>query len=108
MDPDNGKVLAFLPIGERVDALAFDPETQTIFTSNGEGIMTVIHEDSPDKFQVLQTVATQTGARTLALDVSKHQIWLVTAETKPAPENQVKKRRIVLPDTFAALVVGKN
>ncbi|HEY3324857.1 MAG TPA: YncE family protein [Planctomycetota bacterium] len=108
MDADSGKVLASLPIGAGVDAVAFDPASQTVFSSNGDGTLTVIHEDTPDKFQVTQTVATQAGARTLALDPSKHQVWLVTAETKPAPESPEKRRRIVVPDTFTVLVLDKN
>ena len=109
MDADNGKILASLPIGSGVDAVAFDPESQTAFSSNGDGTLTMIHEDSPDKFQVIQTVATQAGARTLALDTTKHQVWLVTAEIKsPSPESKEKRRRIIVPDTFKVIVVSKN
>ncbi|MFA6102007.1 MAG: YncE family protein [Victivallaceae bacterium] len=108
MDANNGRVLASLPIGAGVDAVAFDPESQNAFSSNGDGTLTVIHEDAPDKFQVIQNVSTRPGARTLALDMNTHQVWLVTAESKPAPESQEKRRRIVVPNTFAVLVVGRN
>ena len=108
MDADSGRILAGLPIGGGVDAVAFDPESQMIFTSNGDGSLTVIHEDSPDKFHVVQNVATQAGARTMALDAGGHQIWLVTAETRQAPESQNGRRRVVVPDTFTVLVVGKD
>lgn len=109
LDADTGKIAASLPIGAGVDAVAFDPATQTVFSSNGEGTLTVMHQDSPDSYRVVQTVTTQAGARTMALDPKTHQIWLVTAETKPAPESeQNKRRRIVVPGTFTILVVGRN
>ena len=108
MDADSGKILASLPIGAGVDAVAFDPESQTVFSSNGDGTLTVIHEDTPDKFQVIQNIATQPGARTLALDAGKHQVWLVTAESKPATDPQEKRRRVMVTNTFALLVIGKN
>ncbi len=108
MDADNGTILASLPIGAGTDAVAFDPASQTVFSSNGDGTLTVIHEDALDKFHVIQTVVTQAGARTMALDVNKHQVWLVTAETKPAPESKEKWKKIVLPNTFTVLVVGRN
>ena len=108
MDADSGRILSSLPIGGGVDAVSFDPESQTVFSSNGDGTLTVIHEDAAAKFQVVQTVATQVGARTMALDLDRHQVWLVTAETKPAPESQEKRRRVIVPDTFTVLVVGKD
>ena len=63
MNADNGKVTSILPIGSGVDATAFDPETQLAFSSNGEGTLTVVHEDSPEKFSVLENVVTQKGSR---------------------------------------------
>jgi DNA-binding beta-propeller fold protein YncE len=109
LDADTGKVVTSLPIGSGEDAVVFDPATQTVFSSNGEGTLTVIHEDTPDNYRVVQTVATQAGARTMALDSKTHQIWLVAAETKPAPESEKnRRRRVVVPDTFTVLVVGRN
>jgi len=109
MDADSGKIVASPAIGAGVDGTAFDPTTQNAFSSNGDGTLTVIHEDSPDKFSVIQNVATQTGARTMALDPKTHQIWLVTAEIKPAPPSEPNKRkRTIVPGTFTVLVVGKN
>jgi len=108
MDADSGRVLASLPIGGGVDAVAFDPELQMAFSSNGDGTLTVVHEETPDKFHVVQTVSTQPGARTMALDVGKHQVWLVTAETKAAPDSSAKRKGTVMPGTFTALVVGKD
>lgn len=108
MDADNGKILASLPIGAGVDGVAFDPKTKTVFTSNGDGTLTVIREDTPDKYQVIQNVTTSAGARTMALDMKNHQIWLVTAETKAVSETQGKRRRTVVPETFSVITVGKD
>jgi len=65
----------------------------------------VIHEDAPDKYSVVQNVATQPGAKTMALDPKKHQVWLDAAETKPGTEG---RRRDVVPNTFTVLLVGKG
>ena len=109
MDADTGKIVASLPIGAGVDAAAFDPGSQMAFSSNGDGTLTVIHEDTPDTYHVVQNVVTQTGARTMALDPKTHQIWMVTAETKPAPATEPNKRRkTIVPNTFTVLVVGTN
>jgi len=85
MNADNGKVVTTLPIGSGTDAAAFDPETGFAFSSNGEGTLTVIHEDSPDKFSVVETVPTQVRARTMTLDTKTHQVYTVTAEFGAAP-----------------------
>ena len=76
MDSTNGKVVATVPIGAGVDGAAFDPETQYAFTSNGEGTVTVAHEETPDKLVVVQTLKTAKGARTIALDPKTHSIYL--------------------------------
>jgi DNA-binding beta-propeller fold protein YncE len=80
MDADSGKVITTLPIGDHVDATAFDTETKLIFNSNGEGTITVIHEDSPDRYSVVETVKTLPRAKTMALDPKTHQLFLSTAE----------------------------
>jgi hypothetical protein len=74
MDADSGKVIATPAIGRGVDANAFDPGTQLAFSSNGDGTLTVVHEDSPDKYSVVENVATQRGARTMALDETAHNV----------------------------------
>jgi len=110
VNADNGKVISTLPIGEGVDATWFDDETNLAFASCGEGVLTVVREESPDKFSVAENVPTQQGARTMALDSKTHNVWVVTAKfgppPAPAPDNPHPRRSIV-PDTFVALVIGK-
>jgi YVTN family beta-propeller protein len=110
VNADTGKVVTTVPIGEGVDAAGFDPETGLAFSSNGEGTLTVIHEDSPDKFTVLENAATQRGARTMALDPKTHQVYLVTAEFGPPPAPTPERphpRPSIVPGSFILLVVGK-
>jgi len=80
MNADTGQVIATLPIGDHVDATAFDPESRLIFNSNGEGTITVIHQDSPDKYSVVENVKTLPKAKTMALDAKTHRLFLSTAE----------------------------
>ena len=91
MDSDSGKVITTLPIGDHVDATAFDSETRLIFNSNGEGTVTVIRQDGPDQYSVVETVKTLPRAKTMALDPKTHQLFLSTAES----------------GQFEVLVVGK-
>ncbi len=81
MNADSGQVITTLPIGDHVDATAFDPETRLIFNSNGEGTITVIHEDDLGKYSIVETVATLPRAKTMALDPKTHQLFLSTAES---------------------------
>ena len=80
VNADSGQVITTLPIGDHVDATIFDPETRMIFNSNGEGTVTVIHQDSADKYSVVETVKTAPRAKTMALDPKTHQLFLSTAE----------------------------
>lgn len=80
MNADTGHVITTLPIGDHVDATAFDPVSGLIFNSNGEGTITVIHEDSPDKYSSVENVKTVPKAKTMALDPKSHQLFLSTAE----------------------------
>jgi DNA-binding beta-propeller fold protein YncE len=91
VNADTGQVITTLPIGDHVDATAFDPETNLIFNSNGEGTITVIRQDSPDKYSVVETVKTAPRAKTMALDPKTHRLFLSTAEN----------------GQFEVLVVGK-
>jgi len=108
LDYEVGKVIATVPIGENVDANAFDAETGLIFSSNGDGTLTVVHESS-GKFEA-ETVPTERGARTMGLDSKTHKIYLPTAEFAPAPAQTAdvpKPRPIMIKDSFFILVVGK-
>ena len=110
MDADNGKVVATPSIGEGVDANAFDPGTSLAFSSNGDGTLTVVHQDSPDKYTVLDNVPTQRGARTMALDLKTHNVYLVAAEFGPRPTptaDQPRPRPSIVPGSFTVLVVGR-
>jgi DNA-binding beta-propeller fold protein YncE len=110
VDADSGKVLATLPIGEGVDATAFDEGTGLAFASCGEGVLTVVREESPSKFSVAENVSTQKGARTMALDEKTHHVYTVTAKFGPPPAptaDQPHPRASILPDTFVVLVLGK-
>jgi DNA-binding beta-propeller fold protein YncE len=80
VDADSGKVITTVPIGDHVDATAFDPDSRLIFNSNGEGTITVVHQDTPDKYSVAETVKTVPRARTVALDPKTHQLFLSTVE----------------------------
>jgi YVTN family beta-propeller protein len=110
-DYDAGKVIATVPIGKGVDANRFDPGTGLAFSSNGEGSITVVHEDSPGKFSVVQTVNTARGARTMELDPVSHQLFTVTARFGPAPEQATpenpRRRPPILPNSFVLLVFGQ-
>jgi YVTN family beta-propeller protein len=76
MDSETGKIVSSVPIGEDVDANAFDPDNQLAFSSNADGTVTIAHEDSPSKLTVVQTLKTQKGAKTMALDPKTHNIYL--------------------------------
>jgi len=112
VDADSGKVLATPPIGEGVDATAFDDGTGLAFAScGGDGVLTVVKEDSPEKFSVAENVPTQAGARTLALDSKTHQVFVVTAKFGPPPAataDNPHPRRSILPGTFVVLVLSKQ
>lgn len=110
MNADTGAVITTLAIGDGVDANAFDPETMLAFSSNGEGNLTVVHEDSPNKFTVVETVPTEKGARTMALDPETHKVYVVTAKFGPAPEptaDAPHPRPSILPNSFEIIELGQ-
>ncbi|MGA8443194.1 MAG: YncE family protein [Candidatus Sulfotelmatobacter sp.] len=107
MDADTGKVVATPAIGEGVDAARFDPGSQFLFSSNGDGTLTVIHEDSPDKYSVIDNVQTERGARTMELDKKTHRIYTVTADLGPQPTEPHRPPSMV-PGTFRLLVLGQG
>ncbi len=110
VDADTGKVVTTLPIGSGVDADGFDPATDLAFASNGDGTLTVVHEDSPDKFTVVENATTQRGARTMSLDAKTHRVYLVTAEFGEVPRatpEQPRPRRPIVPGSFTLIVMEK-
>ena len=110
VDADNGKIITTLPIGDGVDATALDDATGLAFASCGEGVLTVVREESADKFTVAENVPTQKGARTMALDSKTHKVFTVTADFGPPPAataDQPRPRPTMLPDSFVVLVLGK-
>jgi len=111
VDADSGKVIATPAIGDGVDANAFDPGTGFAFASNGQSAtLTVVHEDAPDKFSVVENVATEKGARTMALDLKSHEVYLVTADFAPAPPSaneNPRPRMMAVPGTFVVLIYAK-
>jgi YVTN family beta-propeller protein len=110
MNADTGAVITTLAIGDGVDANAFDPETMLAFSSNGEGNLTVVHEDSPDKFTVVESVPTEKGARTMALDPETHKVYVVTAKFGPAPAptaDAPHPRPSILPNSFEVIELGQ-
>jgi DNA-binding beta-propeller fold protein YncE len=105
-----GKVVASLPIGQGVDAASFDPANGFAFASCGDGTITVAHEDSPDKYSVVDTISTQRGARTMALDTANHRVFTVTSDFGPPPVATAENpnpRPSQIPGTFTLLIFGK-
>ncbi len=101
-DPDAGKVVATPAIGAGSDCAAYDPGTGYAFSSNGDGTLTVVQQ-SGGKWDVLENIATERGARTIAVDEKTHKVYLPTAKVAPASVSRVS----YLPNTFKVLVVGK-
>lgn len=109
LDTESGNVIATVPIGQGTDGGGFDPGTGLAFSSNGEGTLTVVKESSPGKFDVSETVTTQRGARTMAIDPKTHRIYLPTAEFGPPPAatpDIPRPRPMPVKDSFTVLVVG--
>jgi hypothetical protein len=106
VNADNGKVVATPAIGNGVDANAFDPGTKFAFASTGDGALTVVHEDSADKFTVVENVTTKKSARTMGLDLKTHKVFLPAAEfDAPAPGERRGKMK---PGSFVVIVVERK
>ncbi len=109
-DATAGSTIATVPIGEGVGGAAFDPATQLAFASNGDGSITVVHEDGPATFRVVATVPTRRGARTMALEERSHRLFTVTADFGPtlaATAEQPHPRPSLLPGSFGLLVLAR-
>jgi DNA-binding beta-propeller fold protein YncE len=109
-DFEKGKVVATVPVGSGPDAVRYDPETGLVFASNGEGTLTVVKQESADRYAVLETIPTARGARTMELDPATRHVFVVTAEFGPAPvptKDQPRPRPAIVPGTFMVLEFAK-
>ncbi len=110
MDSNTGRVVATVPVGDGVDASGYDPNTRLGFTSNGEGSVTVVRQDSPDSYTVVATVPTKARARTMALDPSTGRVYTVTADFGPRPDSTAttpRPRPPMIPGSFTVLVLER-
>jgi DNA-binding beta-propeller fold protein YncE len=111
LNADDGKIITSLPIGTGVDGAVFNPATMEAFSSQGDGTLTVVKENSPTSFVVEQTVQTKQSAKTLTLDSKTNQILLIAAEYTPPPTPPPAGGRAgrgqMVPDSFSILVVSK-
>lgn len=110
-DAARGRLVTTVPIGAGVDGAGFDPATGDAFASNGEGTLTVVHEEAPDRFTVVETVPTMRGARTMTLDPRTHTVYTVSARfgaapTRPTADNP-RRRPPMLPGSFTLLVLER-
>src|SRR5262245_4362047 len=105
-DYQGGKVVATVPIGTGVDGAGFDAASGDAFASNADGTLTVIHQDSADRYHVVETVATPPASRNMGLDPTNHRIFVASAKFGPAPATG-RGRAPVLPGTFAVLVIER-
>ncbi|MEO8072918.1 MAG: YncE family protein [Acidobacteriota bacterium] len=106
VNSQNGRVITTLPIGERVDATIFDSETGMIFNSNGDGTITIVHEDAPNKYRVVEIVTTQRGAKTMAFDPKTKRLFLPVADLKAAADNSTVQKPVA--GTFVVLVFARK
>src|ERR1039457_1074907 len=107
-DYQAGKVVATVPIGTGVDGAGFDAASGNAFASNADGTLTVIHQDSPDQYRVLESVQTPQGARNMGLDPTNHRVFIVSAQFAPAPAGAPGRGRPpVLPGSFTLMVVER-
>lgn len=105
-DAESGKVIARVPIGPGADAARYDPGTGLAFASTGtDGAITIVQEESPTKFRVVQTVKTQLGARTMGIDPATHRLFTATASFKPRPAGQRRRRPELVPGSFKLIVL---
>jgi YVTN family beta-propeller protein len=102
VDAMTGKVITTLPIGEGCDGAAFDPMYKRVYSSNGEGTMTVVQEENNNSFKVLETITTQRGARTIAINKTTHHLYLSTSEYESAP-SESNRRPPIKPNSFVVL-----
>ena len=93
-----------MPIGDRVDATAYDPDAKLVFSSCGDGAVTVVRQEPPDTYSVVETVKTRPGSKTMGLDPKTHRLFVPAAEYKAAAAGA---RPAMVPGSFAILVFGR-
>jgi YVTN family beta-propeller protein len=111
LNVDTGKVVSTLPIGDGADAAGFDAKDKLVFSSNGDGTLTITRPEGGDKYTVIENVPTQRGARTMAVDQRTHRIYLPTAHFGPAPaptKERPRPRPTIVPNSFVILVFGRS
>jgi DNA-binding beta-propeller fold protein YncE len=108
-DYKNGRVITTLPIGRGVDGAGYDPVTRDAYASNVDGTLTVIHQDTPDTYHVVENVQTAQGGRNMGLDPASHRIYVAAARLGPVPAESTatnpRRRAPILPGTFMVMVV---
>jgi len=110
INPDSGKIIQSFPISAVVDANVFDPQTGMLYASTREGKVHIFHEDTPDKFSEVETVTTEYGAKTMALDPKTKRMFLTTSDFGPAPaptKEHPNPQRPAIPGTARLLVYGR-
>jgi DNA-binding beta-propeller fold protein YncE len=105
-DYQAGKVVATVPIGSGVDGAGYDAASGNAFASNADGTLTVIHQDTPDQYRVMETLQTPQGSRNMGLDTTNHRVYVVSAKFAPAPAGG-RGRPGVLPGTFNVMVIER-
>jgi DNA-binding beta-propeller fold protein YncE len=106
-DYQAGKVVSTLPIGMGVDGAGFDPASGDAFASNADGTLTVIHQDSPDQYHVVENVPTPQGSRNMGLDPTNHRVFIVSAKFGPAPAGG-RGRGTVVPGSFTLMTIERD
>jgi hypothetical protein len=105
-----GTVVATVPIGQGVDGAGYDPKLRDAYASNADGTLTVIHQDSPDKYHVVETIPTGERGRNMGLDQASHRIYVASAKFGPAPADSTaanpRRRPPMIPGSFTVLVVS--
>jgi DNA-binding beta-propeller fold protein YncE len=108
-DYTKGTIVATVPIGEGVDGAGWDPVLRDVYASNGDGTLTVIHQDAPDKYHVVENVQTGSRARTMGLDAASHRIYLAMAKFGEIPPDSTatnpRRRPPMVPGSFSVIVV---
>ncbi len=104
-DYQSGKVVATVPIGSGVDGAGYDAASGNAFASNADGTLTVIHQDSPDKYQVVETIQTPQGSRNMGVDPASHRLFVAAAKFGAVPAGGGKPP--VLPGSFSLLVIER-